>query len=108
MLDTPIGRLRLAGYVEGTTLLVLLFIGVPIKYGIGDPTVVSVVGPIHGFAVVCYLILAANAVFGGGWKAPEAVRVLVAAAVPFGPFINDGFLARKSAASLEADGGPQA
>ena len=101
----PIGRLRLAGYVEGTTLVVLLFIAVPLKYWMGNPALVAVVGPVHGFTVVCYVVLAANAASGGGWTGREAMRVLVAAAVPFGPFVNDGFLARKSAVSLQTGQG---
>ena len=42
-----IGRLRLAGYLEGTTLVTLLFVAVPFKHLAGYGGLVSVVGPVH-------------------------------------------------------------
>ena len=60
---TRLGRLRLAGFVEGTTLLVLLLIAVPLKYGLDMPEFVSTMGPIHGLAFVFYFTQAAATVF---------------------------------------------
>ena len=93
--QTPIGLLRLAGYLEGTTLLLLLGVAVPLKRLAGLPEATSVMGPIHGFTFLMYLVLAVNAVSGGGWSYKDGLRVVIAAILPFGPFINDRFLIRK-------------
>lgn len=94
-LTTPIGRLRLMGFVEGTTLLVLLFVAVPLKRIFGLPDFVSVIGPLHGGTFIAYLTIASATVFGGGWRASEIGRVLVVSIIPFGTFLNDGLLRRK-------------
>jgi integral membrane protein len=48
----PIRKLRIAGLIEGTTLLVLLLIAVPLKHIGGIPQFVSVMGPLHGAAFI--------------------------------------------------------
>ncbi|MDF2372415.1 MAG: DUF3817 domain-containing protein [Rhizobiaceae bacterium] len=92
---TKLGRLRLAGFVEGTTLLVLLLIAVPLKYGLDMPAFVSTMGPIHGLAFVFYFTQAAATVFSGGWTGTEITRTLFLSLVPFGTFMNDGLLHHK-------------
>ncbi|KKJ79704.1 putative membrane protein YdzA, partial [Bacillus subtilis] len=48
MLHTPIGRLRTMGFIEGMSLLILLFIAMPLKYWAGLPLAVTIVGSVHG------------------------------------------------------------
>lgn len=48
MLHTPIGRLRTMGFIEGMSLLVLLFIAMPLKYWAHHPLAVTIAGSIHG------------------------------------------------------------
>ena len=96
MWRSRIGRLRLAGYVEGTTLILLLCVAVPLKYWGGDPALVRVLGPLHGLCFVAYLALAAEIVADGTWTPRASARVLGASVLPFGPFLNDGFLAQRS------------
>lgn len=90
-----IGRLRIAGYLEGTTLVTLLFVAVPLKRLADIPDVVSLVGPIRGATFVLYVVCAMTAVFGGTFEPRGGFRVAVAAFIPFGTFLNDRFLARK-------------
>ena len=52
-----IGRLRLAGYLEGATLVTLLFVAVPLKHLADMPQFVSLIGPIPtGFVWTVLLI----------------------------------------------------
>lgn len=90
-----IGRLRLAGYLEGTTLVTLLFVAVPFKHLAGYGGLVSVVGPIHGGSFVLYFVCAVSVVFARSFRWPETARIVIAALLPFGTFVNDRFLARK-------------
>jgi integral membrane protein len=102
-LRTPMGRLRIASRVEGVTLITLVGVAVPLKYLGGEPGFVGLMGPVHGVAFVAYLLMLAEATAAGGWRVGEVVRTAVLTVIPFGPFLNDGFLARKAAAIAQAE-----
>jgi integral membrane protein len=40
--------LRLIALLEGTTLILLVLVAMPLKYQFGLPIAVSIMGPIHG------------------------------------------------------------
>lgn len=94
-----IRRLRLASFVEASTLLVLVGIAVPLKHGLGQPAATRIMGPIHGAAFVAYVWSVLATVSGGGWSGREIARLILAAFVPFGGFANAGLLRRKQAAA---------
>lgn len=97
-LSDPLSRLRLAGLVEGTTLVFLVLIAVPLKHLAGYPQVVSATGPVHGFAFVLYVVALVDNFSGGGWTVREMLRTGLACLVPFGTFINERYLAARAAA----------
>ncbi len=92
----PLGRLRLAGLIEGTTLVSLICIAVPLKHLGGIPEATTVVGPIHGVAFILYLVTLVDNFVGGGWTLRDMVRTSIVAIIPLGTFINDRWLARRS------------
>ncbi len=48
--------LRICGITEGVSLLVLLFVAMPIKYIGGDPSWVRFVGSLHGFLFILFIV----------------------------------------------------
>ena len=48
-------RMRAVSLLEGTTLLLLLGVAVPLKHLAGMPVATSIMGPIHGIAFVLYV-----------------------------------------------------
>lgn len=88
--------LRWAGYIEGTTLILLLGVAVPLKRIFGVPEFVSIMGPIHGLTFVLYIVITISTVSGGGWSLREALQTAGASILPFGTFLNDRMLARKA------------
>lgn len=90
LLTTQIGRLRLIGYLEGVSLLLLIFVAVPLKYGMGDPTGTKMLGPVHG---VLFLLFVFNTLSVGieyKWKFSETTwKVILACFIPFGIFYID-------------------
>ena len=88
-------RLRLAGWIEGTTLLLLIGVAVPLKHQAGLPQAVSLMGPLHGLAFLAYLAFAVEAVSFGGWSRREAARLFLVGLLPFGTFVNDRWLAAR-------------
>lgn len=97
--NKPLGRLRLAGIIEGITLISLLLIAVPLKHLFGIPDAVSLIGPIHGIAFILYIVTLIDNFSGGGWSGRDMARTSVVAIIPFGTFLNDRFLARRARAT---------
>lgn len=91
-------RMRLASLFEGTTLVMLVCLAMPLKYMAGYPAATQIVGSVHGFAFLIYVWVVINTVSGGGWRTTEVLRLLISAFIPFGAFFNIGFLRRKAAA----------
>lgn len=90
-------RLRVVSLIEGTTLVLLVCIGAPLKHLAGWPTVSSILGPVHGLVFLAYLWTVVETVSGGGWSGREIARLVAVAFVPFGSFTNGSFLKRKAA-----------
>ncbi|MEL6611730.1 MAG: DUF3817 domain-containing protein [Bacteroidota bacterium] len=99
MLSSSIGRLRLAGLVEGTSFLVLLFIAMPLKYLADQPEAVSIVGWVHGVLFVLFGVALLIAMQDEGWSLKKAAVIFIAAVVPFGPFVIDRQLKREQEAA---------
>ena len=97
--DMPVGtrRLQLAALLEGSTLLVLVGIAVPLKYLAAWPLAVSVIGPIHGMAFLLYLWLLSAVASGDGWQARDIGIALLAALIPFGAFAHAIAMHRRAA-----------
>ncbi|MBM7647410.1 integral membrane protein [Bacillus ectoiniformans] len=89
MLKTPIGKLRFMGYFEGISLLILLFIAMPLKYGLDIPEAVRIVGSIHGALFVTYCVIIAYVQLKVRWNIIWSVIAVAVAFIPFGNFIYD-------------------
>ena len=79
MLQSSIGRLRLLGIAEGVSLLLLLFVAMPLKYMAGQPEPVKILGWIHGLLFVLFAIGAFVVYFEKKWPFRKLVFVLSAA-----------------------------
>ena len=90
-------RLEIMSLVEGTTLLLLVLVAVPLRHLAGLRLATSVMGPLHGLVFLAYIWSVVETVSGGGWSRAEVVRLVAVAFVPFGGFTNGAFLRRKSA-----------
>jgi integral membrane protein len=75
--------------LEGISLLVLLFIAMPIKYILGDPEYVKHVGMAHGLLFVAYVLFAIMTKFELDWKPKTLLIVFAASVIPFGTFYID-------------------
>jgi integral membrane protein len=97
-------RYRIIAYVVGVGLLVLVLIAVPLKYLAGDPTPVAVVGPIHGFLFIVYLLAALDLTVRCRWPLVKAVLVMAAGTIPFLSFVAERKVTREVRARTEEPG----
>jgi integral membrane protein len=96
LLKSSVGRLRLLGYLEGTSLLLLIGIAVPLKHLYGDPFLVKIIGPVHGLLFTLFVINTISVGTEYGWKFKTTTwKVLLACMIPFGTFYIDRAIFRK-------------
>ncbi|WP_454724472.1 MULTISPECIES: DUF3817 domain-containing protein [Cupriavidus] len=96
-LRVQLRRLAFASVIEGTTLMLLAGVAVPLKHLGGWPVGVQVLGPLHGLALLIYLWIAMQTVAEAGWPRRDVVSVFLAPILPFGGFFNAAFVSRKIA-----------
>lgn len=80
---------RWVGITEGLSYLILLFVAMPLKYFMGQPLMVSIVGGIHGGLFVAYILLAAMATWYYKWNIAMFAQAFIASLVPIGTFWFD-------------------
>jgi integral membrane protein len=94
MLSTVIGRLRITGFLEGLSFLLLLGIAMPLKYLLGLPQAVRIVGMVHGLLFILFISLSIQAKFVHRWPVKKMLMLWIASVVPFGTFYADYKLLR--------------
>jgi integral membrane protein len=93
LLKTPIGRLRIIGFLEGISLLVLIFVAVPLKYFLDRPELVKLMGPIHGLLFCLFVFLTISVGVAYKWIFSKTTwKVLLACVIPFGTFYIDKYI----------------
>jgi integral membrane protein len=89
-ITTNVGRLRILAFLEGVSLLILIFIAVPLKYIYGNPALVKVVGQIHGILFLLFVVNTLSVGVEQNWKfRTTTLKVLIACVIPFGTFYID-------------------
>ena len=87
--------MRRISAIEGITLILLLFIAVPLKYLAHMPIATMILGSIHGGAFMYYLWVLHKTAKHGKWSLVEVLGLVIAATVPFGVIGIEMFLKKK-------------
>lgn len=91
---------RLISLAEGISLLTLLFVAMPLKYMMGIPEVVKVVGWMHGVLFIVYVFVLLAVEFRYRWTILFFLGAFVASLIPFGTFLLDRELRKREAAQI--------
>lgn len=93
---TSVGRLRLIAFLEGISLLLLVFVAVPLKYIAHDPSWVKAIGPVHGILFVLFVFSTLKVSLEQRWPFRTVTwKVLLACFIPFGTFYIDSAILKK-------------
>jgi integral membrane protein len=84
-----IKTLRLVGFLEGISFLLLLFIAMPLKYIWDNPIYVKYVGMGHGLLFIAFLAVLLIVGQKQKWSIKMFILGLIASILPFGPFVFD-------------------
>ena len=79
-------RYRIIAWVVGVVLLVLVLVGMPLKYLGDQDSVVAIVGPIHGFLFMVYVVLTFDLARRARWPFGRMLLVMLAGTIPFFSF----------------------
>ncbi|MEX0995475.1 MAG: DUF3817 domain-containing protein [Flavobacteriaceae bacterium] len=77
---------KIVALLEGVSLLLLLFIAMPLKYIWELPKMVQVVGMAHGILFLAYVAIAIVVYNELKWTLKTLMIVLIASIIPFGTF----------------------
>ncbi len=80
---------RVLAYVVGLGLLILVLVAMPLKYLAESEGVIRVVGPLHGFLYMVYLVATVNLAFKARWTPVRMVLVMLAGTIPFVSFVAE-------------------
>lgn len=89
LLKTGIGRFRLLSFMEGTSLLFILFVTMPLKYiwEIHEPNMV--IGMAHGMLFLLYVLAVIQNKIIRDWSIKTTLIALAVSVIPFGTFWAD-------------------
>lgn len=93
-------RYRIMAYTVGVGLAVLVFVGIPLQFGLHNKGVVEVVGPIHGFLYIVYLGAALDLARRGHWSLVQLAGAIAAGFVPGLAFVVERLVTKRVQAQL--------
>lgn len=98
---------RVLAIVTGTGLVVLTFVGLPLKYGFHHGGVAEYVGIAHGWLYMAYVVTTVLLWYSRRWPALKLVLVLLAGTVPVMTFLAERRVVRDERRATEAVAAPQ-
>jgi len=78
--------LKRSALLEGVSLILLVFIGLPFKYYLGMPELVKIVGPLHGLLFTVFIAFLVFHLVKGGFGFKRFIVGFIASFIPTGTF----------------------
>lgn len=108
---------RTMAYITGVLIIVLVFAGVPLQFAFNQPFIDAVIGTIHGWLYVIYVIIAFTLSMKLKMRtlSPQVLILLLAGIIPIATFVVERWmmrtriapaLAAEAAASPASPGNP--
>ena len=90
LLSTSIGWLRAIGFFEGISLILLLFVAMPLKYYWDQPGMVKSVGMAHGVLFLLFVGAVIVVSLRKNWPFwSRTLPIIISSFIPFGTFYMD-------------------
>jgi len=80
-------RYRVMAFIVGTGLILLVFVGMPLQFLAHQKLGVEIVGTVHGYLYLLYLVMAADLARRAHWRIGRILAVVAAGFVPFLAFV---------------------
>ena len=89
MQNINIQHLRWISLIEGISYLLLVGIGMPLKYGLDILVINKVLGMIHGILTIVFVLILGAAYAYKRVSVPLTLFVFIASLIPFGAFVAE-------------------
>ncbi|OLF16054.1 hypothetical protein BU204_19190 [Actinophytocola xanthii] len=89
-----LARYRVMAYIVGVGLLALCF-SMVMEYGFDEDRYTALVGPVHGFLYIVYLVATVDLAIKARWSMKGTVLVMLSGVVPFVSFVAERSVSRK-------------
>ena len=89
LFKSPVGRLRIVAFLEGCSLLLLIFIAMPIKYLMNIPEATQAIGMVHGVLFVIFIFATIFISIIQKWSFMNVMMVMASSVLSFGTFYID-------------------
>lgn len=80
---------RIMAWVTGVGLILLVFYAIPVKYIGGDGRPTALIGMIHGFLYMGYIVVTLVLAERMRWKPVKALLILLAGTIPIASFVAE-------------------
>jgi integral membrane protein len=100
-IETALRTYRIFAWVTGVVLLGLVAAMV-VKYGFGESAGVAVIGPMHGFLYMGYIVATLILAERCRWRPVQALLVLLAGTIPLASFVAERKVTRQVRAETAA------
>jgi integral membrane protein len=94
---------RVMAWITGVWLLALVFVAMPLKYFADKPGPVAVIGTVHGFLYMVYVVTVLVAAYRRRWPVTTTLLALLGGVIPFASFLVERHVIRKERARLAAE-----
>ena len=88
-------NLRIISFIEGVSFLLILFVGMPLKYGFGFKEISFVLGLAHGILTIIFCIILGFVWLKKILPLNWCIGVFIASLIPFGAFVAEKKLKEK-------------
>ncbi|MEW2354824.1 DUF3817 domain-containing protein [Spirillospora sp. NPDC029432] len=103
-MEAAINRYRVMAIIVGVMLLMVVFVGMPIRYIGGNGTPSAIISPIHGALYIVYLAIAFDLYQKASWPLKQMVLMVTAGLIPFLAFFIERKIVTRARAELAARG----
>ncbi|GAA3923497.1 DUF3817 domain-containing protein [Actinomadura viridis] len=100
-MEAAINRYRVMAIVVGVMLLLVVFVGMPVRYIGGNGTPSAIISPIHGALYIVYLAIAFDLYRKANWPLKQMVLMVTAGLIPFLAFFIERRIVGDARAELE-------
>lgn len=98
----PYRFLNWMSLLEGTSLILLFFVAMPLKYHYGMPEAVKVVGMAHGILFILFNLVLFSVSAKGLLSEMQAFKGFLGSLVPFGTFVFSATVIKRKQLAMRA------
>lgn len=94
-----LARFRVMAYIVGVGLITLC-VGMLLEYVFDQPAPNNIIGPVHGFLYILYLLAIVDLALKARWSMKGTVLVMLSGVVPLFSFVTERRVTRKVRAGV--------